>query len=240
MIDVIRVDVESFEDFSVMQEEWNSDSKLRTTIYINNPMPIITTQEMLIQNLRTRQVIQILNPLLSELEEYKNEVNELDLKIRKLKIDYINFSKEILSEKLILVEDIESILKPQIEKSIEISMEASKLKLELDLLYREYKVLIYDVTIEKAKILQKKNSESLKKLMDSAESIVKAFSDYANKNELSAFDLPHFFATQIQSEESYLLRKRIISLMMAFRVLIVENESYKLISGEIVILTFDS
>lgn len=112
MVDVIRVDVQSFEDFLDLKKEWDTDSKLRTTIYVNNPLPIVTTKEMLIQNLRTRQMIHILNPLLSELEEYNNEINEMDLKIRELKIDYISFSKEILAEKLRLLEDIKSILNP--------------------------------------------------------------------------------------------------------------------------------
>lgn len=240
MIDVIRVDVGSFEDFLDLKKEWDSDSKLRTTIYVNNQLLVLTTQEMLIQNLRTREMILTLNSLLSELEEYNNEVNELDLKIRKLKIDYINFSKEILAEKLRFVEDIESILKPQIEESIEIIMEASKIKFELDSLYRDYKVLISDIAIERAKIHQKKNSEDLKKLMDSAEAIVKAFTDYSSKNDFPAICTPHFFATQIQSEEPYFLRKRLICLMMTSGVLIVENESYKLISGEIIIHTSDS
>lgn len=40
--------------------------------------------------------------------------------------------------------------------------EASKLESEVDSLYRDYKVLISYIAIERAKILQKKNSEDLK------------------------------------------------------------------------------
>jgi hypothetical protein len=118
--------------------------------------------------------------------------------------------------------------------------EASKLESEFDLLYRDYKVLISDIAIERTKILHKKSSEDLNKLIDSVESIIKAFLDYASKNDLPAFCTSHFFARQIQSEEPYFLRKRIICLMMASRVLVVENESYKLIGGEIIITTLDS
>jgi hypothetical protein len=100
--------------------------------------------------------------------------------------------------------------------------------------------LIFDIGIERAKILQKKSSEDLNKLIESAESIVKAFLDYASKNDLSAFDTAHFFATHIQSEESYSLKKRVICLMINSGVLVVDNESYKLIGGEIIIPTSDS
>ncbi|WP_410510117.1 hypothetical protein RSJ42_08365 [Methanosarcina hadiensis] len=99
--------------------------------------------------------------------------------------------------------------------------------------------MISDIAIERAKILQKKSSEDLNKLMDSVERIVKAFLDYASKNDLSAFDTAHFFARQIQSEESYFLKKRVICLIINFGVLVIENESYKLIGGEIIIPTSD-
>lgn len=118
--------------------------------------------------------------------------------------------------------------------------EAVRLESEFNLLYRDYKTLISDIAIERVKILQKKSSEDLNKLMDSVETIVKAFLDYASKDDLSAFDTAHFFATHIQSEESYSLKKRVICLMINSGVLVVDNESYKLIGGEIIISTSDS
>jgi hypothetical protein len=113
--------------------------------------------------------------------------------------------------------------------------EAVRLESEFDLLYRDYKILISDIAIERAKILQKKSSEDLNKLMDSVEAIIKAFLDYASKNDLPTFDTAHFFATHIQSEESYFLKKRVICLMINSGVFVIKNENYKLIGGEIII-----
>lgn len=136
--------------------------------------------------------------------------------------------------------NIESVLEPLIEESFKIGIEISKLKSEIDLLYDEYKTLILSIETEKTNILQKKNREDVEKLMDSVAAIVKAFLDYAGRNTLSAFDTPHFFATQIQSEESYFLKKRVIRLMLISKVLVIENESYRLVGGELIIPCSDS
>lgn len=130
-----------------------------------------------------------------------------------------------------------SIYLPELE---ECKNEANKLEPEFNLLYRDYKALISEIAVERIRIIKKKNSGELKELMDSAESIIKAFSDYASKNELSAFGTAHFFARQIQSEEPYFLKKRVICSMVTSGVLVVENESYRLIGGEIIIPTSDS
>ncbi|WP_424353536.1 hypothetical protein [Methanosarcina mazei] len=130
-----------------------------------------------------------------------------------------------------------SILLSELE---ECKNEAIRLESEFNSLYHDYRILISDIAIERVKILQKKSSDELKKLMDSVESIVKTFVDYASKNDLSAFDTAHFFATHIQSEESYFLKKRVIYLMINSGVLVIKNESYKLIGGEIIIPTSDS
>lgn len=136
--------------------------------------------------------------------------------------------------------NIESVLEPLIEESIKIGIEISKLKSEFDLLCDEYKTLILNIETEKTNIIQKKNQENVEKLIDSAAAIVKSFLDYAGRNTLSAFDTPHFFATQIKSEESYFLKKRVICLMLISKVLVVENESYRLIGGELIIPCSDS
>jgi len=222
MIDVVRVDIQSSDEILALKNDSDAALRLKTIIYVNNALPIRTTKEMLINNLRIRQKIRILTTLLTEVNEYKTEATELELAISELNADYAELLNEISIEKSRIEENIRFIFEPFIEKSLQISNEAESLSSELNWLYQDYTELINDIKTERTKILQKGDPGNTQKFKENQ--IFKALLDYASKNELSAFDTPSYFARQILPEESFFLKVKVISDLIELDIMIMDKE----------------
>ncbi len=224
MIDVVRVDIQSSEEILALKGESDADLKLKTIIYVNNALPIRTTKEMLVQNLRIRQRNHILNSLVTEMEECKNEAIKLKRDFGELYADYIKFLKEISNEKSVLEENLKSIFESFINESSQIILEIESLSSELDWLYNEYTVLINDIKAEKDAALKRKDPAFIKQVKDSH--IFQALFDYASTHELSAFDNPAYFARQILPDESFFLKMKVITDFIKSDIIIMDKEKW--------------